>query len=278
VVEFKSMSSFKAFLLGGAAVLVGTAAIAADLPSRRYAAPYVAVPTFTWTGFYAGVNAGAAINNSTTSNVSYGPAFGSLLDSTTSSYRSGRSEVGFTGGGQAGYNYQFGAIVTGIETDINYADIKSNRSGSSALTARGIGSEALSGRTSTDYFGTVRGRIGFLPMDRLMVFGTGGLAYGNVDTSASAAFATVAPTGRATLYDGSHSSTQVGYTVGGGVEYALTDNITVKGEYLYVDLGRNSATATGVAGPVVLNDNFTARNNSEFSVARAGLNWKFNGF
>jgi outer membrane immunogenic protein len=272
------MVSFKACLLAGVAVIIGNAAVAADLPSRRYTESYAAVPSFTWTGFYAGLNAGAAINNGTTSNVSYGPAFGSFLDSTTSPYRSARSDVGFTGGAQAGYNHQFGAIVAGLEADINYADVGASRTGSSAITARGFGSESLTGQSSTDYLGTVRGRVGFVPMDRMMVFGTGGLAYGNVDTRASAAFTTVAPTGRASLYDGQHSSTQLGYTIGGGVEYALTNNVTLKGEYLYVDLGRNSATATGVAGPAVANDTFTARNNTEFSVARAGLNWKFNGF
>jgi outer membrane immunogenic protein len=227
------------------------------------------------------VNAGAVIDNGSTSNLSYGPAFGSFLDSTTSGYRSGRDNVGFTGGGQVGYNQQFGSIVAGLEADINYADINARRSGSSNFAIGGVtGSEALSSRNATDYFGTLRGRVGFLPMERLMVYGTGGLAYGNVDTSTSAAFTTNVPGvgSFASTYGGSHSSTQLGYTVGGGVEYAVTDNITLKGEYLYVDLGRSSTTATATSGPVIAGDSFTTRNNTEFSVARAGVNWKFNGF
>jgi outer membrane immunogenic protein len=118
-------------------------------------------------------------------------------------------------------------------------------------------------------------------MERMMVYGTGGLAYGNVDNRTSASFSAVVPgVGVVTSpYAGSRSETQIGYTIGAGVEYALTDNVTLKGEYLYTDLGRTSTTV-GYAGlgAAVPGDTFTTRNGTEFSVARAGLNWKFNGF
>jgi outer membrane immunogenic protein len=268
------LMSFKAFLFGTAAALVATSALAADLPSRRAPVPYAVVPSFTWTGFYAGLNVGAAIDNSGVSDIRYGSRFfpGSFRDTTTSAYRSTRDEVGFTGGAQAGYNHQFGAFVAGLEADINYADVNSSRSGASTFAG---GSEAISTRTSTDYFGTVRGRLGFLPTERLMVYGTGGFAYGNVDNRTAATF-----TGPgAGVYAGTSSETQTGYALGGGVEYALTNNLTLKGEYLYVDLGRSSTTATYIgSGATAVTDTFSTRNNTEFSVARAGLNWKFNGF
>ena len=272
------MFSFKAFLIGTTAALAGTAALAADLPSRRAPYSYDSVPVFTWTGFYAGLNVGAAIDNSSTSNLSYGPAFGSFLDSTTAGYRKTQSDVGFTGGVQAGYNYQWGAIVTGVEADINAADVSSRRNGSGSLSFGGAtGTEALSSKSSTDYFGTLRGRLGYVPMERMMVYGTGGLAYGDVNSRTSAAFTTNVPGlgSFSSSYTGGRSETQLGYAVGAGIEYALTDNVTLKGEYLYVDLGR---TTNNVVGSGASSDSFTTRNGTEFSVARAGLNWKFNGF
>ena len=108
----------------------------------------------------------------------------------------------------------------------------------------------------------------------------GGLNCRDVDSRVSAS-ATVAAPGFGAFtsnYAGGRSTTQVGYTIGGGVEYAITNNVTLKGEYLYVDLGRTSTTAGYLGGASVAGDNFTTRNSTEFSVARAGLNWKFNGF
>jgi outer membrane immunogenic protein len=276
------MTSLKALLLAAAAALTASAALAADLPSRRAApAPYASVPAFTWTGFYAGLNAGAAFDNSSRS-LAYGPGFGSLADTTVSGFKRSSDEVSFTGGGQVGYNRQFGSIVAGLEADLNYAGLKGRYTGTgrtdlSAVVPGLVYTETLAARSSVDWFGTVRGRVGFLPTERLMVYGTAGLAYGDVKTRGSYDFSYTVPGGPATTgsYAGSRSDMRVGYAVGAGLEYAVTQNVSIKGEYLYADLGRESTTAQPTSGAVAGNT-LTIRDDASFSVARVGLNWKFN--
>ncbi len=217
----------KKFLLSSVAAIglvAAGAASAADLPSRK--GPVVApvyAPVFTWTGFYVGANAG------------YG--FGNVNAGTFALARTvSIGDIdGFVGGGQIGYNYQIGQIVLGVEADIQGADLKA--------------SNGFGDRIKTEYFGTVRGRVG-VAFDRFMPYITGGWAYGNVKTS-------IAGIGSS---DTSHTG---GYAVGAGVEYAFTNNWTAKVEYLYVDLGEKSFRATGV------------KVGTDFSVVRAGLNYKF---
>ncbi len=224
----------KKLLLAGAAFasLVAGAAHAADLPRRSVPvapAPIAAIPVFTWTGFYAGVNAGYA----------FGTGDDKLrIDGRTVRFNDDRG--GFAGGGQVGFNYQLGTFVVGLETDLQYAD----------LGERGrvrIDGTTVRGRESDDYFGTVRGRAG-LAFDRFMVYGTGGLAYGDV---------------------GPFGTDSIGWTAGGGVEYAFTNNITAKVEGLYVKLDRDSSPLR--AGGAAIR----VRGEEEFGVVRAGLNFKF---
>lgn len=219
----------KNYLLAGVAALslfAAGAAVAADLPARRgpVASPVYVPPAFTWTGFYAGVNAG------------YG--FGKFNDGG----RAFDDPKGFVGGGQIGYNYQFGQFVVGLETDIQYADLKGD--GLAGLAP-------LSSTAKLDYFGTVRGRVG-VAFDRLLPYVTGGFAYGNTKISYPAVGL-------------SSSNTQYGYAVGAGLEYALTNNFTLRGEYLYVNLGKESFLAATAPSRV----------GTEFSVVRASANYKF---
>jgi outer membrane immunogenic protein len=223
----------KKYLLASVAALgivAAGAASAADLPSRK--GPVVApvyVPVFTWTGFYVGVNAGYAWGN-----VNAG-TFG-----TTRTISIGDLD-GFVGGGQIGYNYQMGQFVLGVEADIQGADLNT-------------GSNAFGDRVRTEYFGTVRARVG-LAFDRFLPYITGGWAYGNVKTTIGA----VGPfIGGST--DKSHTG---GYALGAGLEYAFTNNWTAKVEYLYVDLGEKNVFDSGV------------KVGTDFSVVRAGLNYKF---
>ncbi|QFR32892.1 outer membrane protein [Ancylobacter sp. TS-1] len=138
---------------------------------------------------------------------------------------------GFIGGLQAGYNWQgAGPLVLGVETDIQYADVSS-------------------GIFSLDYFGTVRARIGYA-FDQVLVYGTGGLAYGG---------------GTYETWGLSNSKNQIGWTLGGGAEYAINNNWSVKGEYLYVDLGEESyQTLTGPRDVGVSSN-----------ILRAGVNYRF---
>jgi outer membrane immunogenic protein len=182
----------------------------------------VYAPVFTWTGFYVGANAGYGWGNVNAN----GLANVGDLD-------------GFVGGGQVGYNYQMGQFVLGLEADLQGADLSS-------------GDNLGLVNVKTEYFGTVRARVG-VAFDRFMPYITGGWAYGNVKSSIPAiGFSS----------DRSHTG---GFAVGGGLEYAVTNNIIAGVEYLYVDLGEKSiVTAVG-----------SDKVGTDFSVVRARLSYKF---
>ncbi len=239
----------KILLASVALVAFASAASAADLPSRVVKpAPYIPVaPAFTWTGFYVGVNAGYAFSNSDKITNSGNAAYNALGVPSFSASRDG-----FIGGAQAGYNYQINPqFVVGLETDIQYTDLKKT----------GVDVFGDRARVETNYLGTVRGRIGFVPMDRTLLYVTGGLAYGDTKLSAST-------TGFPGL-TGSKRDTAAGWTLGGGVEYAFTQNVTAKVEYLYYDLGDTKLSVNdGVRAA-------TYKAENQGSIVRAGINYKF---
>ena len=195
------------------------AASAADLPVRAAPpAPIIAaVPVFTWTGFYVGVNAGYGWNAN--DSITVGGLTFDLDD-----------EGGFVGGAQAGYNYQIGSFVVGLEGDIQYADF----GGDDRFDFDGDGILDDDFNTS-DWFGTVRARAG-VAFDRALIYATGGFAFADNAT---------------------------GWTVGGGLEYAFTNNLSAKIEGLYVNLDQDD------------NNFFAIDNDAEFGVVRAGLNFRF---
>ena len=268
----------------GAALAMATAvgAHAADLSSRwGPPAPMFAPAPFTWTGFYIGANAGGVW---ATGNTTVNP-FGATVDSYYSSYLPGSLNTGssgFIGGGQAGFNFQSGGAVFGIETDFDGTSLShvknwtggSFGAGSVLLPATDFFTATAAGRL--DWLGTTRARIGFVatPDNRLMFYGTGGVAYGGGSVHGS-------------MYDfdnyvgwyGSSSPTRVGWTIGGGVEYAITNSITLKGEYLYYNLGSATYAILPLSGfvgyPFVAGTYAFAKTAFEGSILRAGLNYKF---
>jgi outer membrane immunogenic protein len=240
-------SSLLSLLAGTAALAIAaSAAQAADLPSRYAPPPMIAaVPVFTWTGFYVGVNAGYGWNTNDNNN---------FVDPVLGVVSTGGDDGGFVGGGQVGYNYQIGQFVIGLETDIQYADLGGGRNtfGQAAF---------LGDNNDGNWFGTVRARAGFA-FDRALIYATGGFAYGDIGSGSSVL---VGPNG---AFVGSSDSTNTGWVVGGGIEYAFTNNLTAKLEGLYVNLDTE-------------NNNFGAfadNNNAEFGVVRAGLNYKFSSY
>jgi outer membrane immunogenic protein len=260
-------------LLSTVAVLgFTTASFAADLPSRRPPAPYVAVPVFTWTGFYIGGNVGGGNGGFRTTNFN-GPAAGGGVVGVTRPGAFNNNSTGFTGGGQIGYNYQIGNFVIGVEADASYTDFSRTR-------LLGGGNSA---RDSLSYLGTVRGRVGYA-WDRVLVYGTGGFAYGDAyhrETFAPG-FAAVAAGGAAAT--GSRSNTETGWAAGGGVEWAIptgsalsflnffnTSAVTIKAEYLHYDLGRRSYGLFTGAGA----QPYTARVRTDGDIGRIGINYKF---
>jgi outer membrane immunogenic protein len=261
--------------------------LAADLPSRRAPAPYVAVPVFTWTGFYIGGNAGYIFSDSGDISTigNNGPAGGpSTIFNVAVGARPNSTKLdpeGFTGGGQIGYNQQFGNIVVGLEADAAYTDYRKSVSV--------LGTTGAQSRFSTDmsYLGTVRGRLGYA-FDRFLVYGTGGFAYGDVEHTA-VFFGTPAAGGLGNVqFAGRRSNMETGYVAGGGVEYALptsfslfgSNAVTLKAEALYYDLGTTNVVVadTGTAPAATRGQSYTSRFENNGVIARAGLNFKFGTF
>jgi outer membrane immunogenic protein len=305
-------------------------AVAADLPSRKepVIAPAV-VPS--WTGFHVGLNAGGTWGAGGATNMSTWPA---LLTTTgvrpvtgEANYRNSLynwalpsalgvansltpNGGGFIGGGQVGYDWQatFGgrSFVTGVEADIQGVASSGNTATGTRVTA--VGGTAISDSTgapiatvtsvskSLDYLGTVRGRVGYLATPEIMIYGTGGLAYGGARISSSTvSYApTISPSSDLTYAwgsSGSSSNTQVGWTAGGGAEWMFLPNWSLKGEYLYYDLGKVTYNQ-GLSGAYVTANsavpgNYSAGqpwwgNMSQVStrfngnIVRLGVNYHFN--
>lgn len=247
-----------------AVVAFSSAAAAADLPTSVPAA-IPAGPAYSWTGFYVGANVGYGWGLDT---VRYTGDAGILnLVGTGVPGSFDLNGKGALGGLQLGYNLQITPqIVVGLEADIQIADIDGTRSWAIGAGTGSAGSVS----TKVDWFGTVRGRIGFA-FDRILVYGTGGLAYGNAEVTGSWVSGTLAaPT---TTASGTRSDTRFGYAIGGGIEWAFAPNISIKGEYLYVDLGRVDTTLGGGVGPVPFI--VSQRHDVDFHVVRLGVNVRF---
>ncbi len=283
----------KKILLSSVALLGLTAgAFAADLPSRRAPAPYVAVPVFTWTGFYVGVNAGYGFSDNNDNGLGTFQSFGAgeiaglpRYVGTVTTPNSSNGRDGFVGGGQIGYNYQIGNFVIGVEADIQYADLGGGRRSGNIIALNPTLPDFIPAVNSTfgglDYFGTVRGRVGYA-WDRLLVYGTGGFAYGGSDNNGNNTCVLVTGALASGCTGRNSDDIRTGYAAGGGIEYAFTPNITGRIEGLYVSLDQSrqsgfiGAHAAGLT-PIYIT-NSRDNNYNSFAVVRAGLNYKFNTF
>ena len=243
-----------------AGVLMSVAsAQAADLPSRSQA-PLMAPPAFfTWTGAYIGGFAGISTGDS---NVDYNfiDRSGSIFNNSRRFSETNRSS-GFIGGGQVGYDYQFGNYVLGAVADIADSDYRSKNNVVDTANPNG----SLNPSINLRYYGTVRGRLGYA-FNRMLIYATGGFAYGETSVSGGG--------------DASNDRIQTGYTVGGGVEYAIFDHASLFAEYDYVDLGRKGFPVTGAFGNSFTNGfgNASQVNASEhlnFSLLKVGFNYRF---
>lgn len=223
-------SFFVAAVASVTLVAASGSAFAADLARRApVAAPYEQpISVYNWTGFYAGANVGGEFLRNTATNA----GLSNKLNSAS-----------VFGGVQAGYNWQTGPWVLGAEADIGYGHPSKTKA---------FGINTL--KTEEGVAGTVRARAGYA-FDRFLVYGTGGLAWANFDTRANDGFTSE-----------KKNDTRVGWTVGGGLEYAVTNNVSVKGEYLYEDFGHQNTTFTNV-GPV--------RQGLTEHLVRVGVNYKF---
>jgi len=209
---------------------LGGAAAAADLPvapAPYYKAPVYA-PAYNWSGFYLGINGGGGWGRSTWTTTGPFDTSGGLV------------------GGTIGYNYQMNQVVLGVEGDIDWANINgSTNTGCTAVGGKGC-------TTGDNWLSTVRGRLGYAA-DRFMPYITGGAAFGDIKASGPGLTGT--------------DTTNAGWTVGGGIEFAIAGHWTAKAEYLYVDLG--SVSCGAACGAAVQNVNWHA------NLGRVGLNYRF---
>jgi len=170
---------------------------------------------------------------------------------------------GFVAGGHAGYNWQQGSWVYGLETDLSGTSLKSSMSG--GLSTPGCPGDAANTSSSIKWYGTARGRGG-VTAGNFFFYGTGGLAYGKVDLNSNF-IALGLSTGAQT------SSTRAGWVAGAGIEYLLQPNLSLNLGYQYVDLGTASlASSTTVGGSLVAQ---TASARAAFHAVTVGFNWRF---
>jgi outer membrane immunogenic protein len=257
------------------AMLSGTPAFAADMAVK--APPPVAAPTYSWTGFYVGLNAGYGWANNGVSFINGDPTFYAFALANGAIPASlAIDERGFVGGGETGYNWQINNAVLGIETDLQYANITGTASTSTALTGSPFHFPpiGISAQNKLEWFGTLRPRIGITVTPSFLVYATGGLAYGRVTSSASTV--TTAFSGECGINtlcsNGSASLTRAGWTAGAGVEYALSAPWSLKVEYLYFDLGSVTYNMPSTLVPTAgMQGTTTFREN----LVRAGVNYKF---
>ena len=255
-----------------AALLAGTAlASAADMRMPMKAAPMAVAPIWSWTGFYIGAHAGYGFGGDDSIDTT-GQAAGNIAN-VLGGARPARVTLdrdGFVGGGQIGYNWQFAPNwLFGIEADISYTDF---RESVSIVTLPLVGAGTLNNSFSSrmDFFGTVRGRLGYV-FDRTLIYATGGFAYGDVRNSVN-----LFGTAGNLQFTGSTSNIETGYTVGGGIEHAFAPNWTVKGEYLFYDLGRNTVNVAIVPGAVGAGGTgYNSTFSNDGHIGRIGVNYKF---
>lgn len=242
-----------------AILLASSGAYAADAVYYQDTTPSAAPAAYNWSGFYVGVNAG--IGGGTAKHPF------SIVDTAGTTLLDGSLNVngsGFVGGAQVGYNVDSGSVVWGIEGDIQYANINNRISASFADPADPTTAIDLSAGTNLEWFGTVRARVGMPVTDRFLAYVTGGAAYGETRSSITASIAGTA------LAEESARRGKWGWTVGAGGEYAVTDNMSIKTEYLYTDLGKSNLITADLGGATAALDR-----DYRFHTVRVGLNFKF---
>jgi outer membrane immunogenic protein len=297
----------KKLLLAGiafGALVAASGAYAADLPIYTKAPPPV-IPVWTWTGFYVGGNVGYSFGRASTdfnesgtvtsvlSNTTPGggPLPGNGTTATTTAAALGNAAAnmdGWLGGLQAGYNWQIQQWVLGLEADIQATGQKDDPL---FCATAGCPAGSLFGTSATrlPWFGTVRGRAGYswniAPNQPVMLYITGGLAYGEIDETYSEGVVG-GPTSMTTFH-----STRAGWTAGAGGEGRIGQtNWTAKVEYLYMDLGSDTGALGGssTVRTVLVNNSDritaitatstfagTASTHVTDQIVRVGLNYKF---
>jgi outer membrane immunogenic protein len=283
----------------GLLALSAVSAIAADLPVKAPVATPVVAPAWNWTGFYIGAHGGGAWGRAEISHSAIAAPAGQAFPVDAAAVTAASSPLlnpnGYVAGGHAGFNYQTGSFVWGLEGDFSYFRLRASSAGifpfPSTLPGGVLGPPTLtfsaSTEISTDWLLTVRPRLGFAAGNALF-YATGGLAVTNEKVNQLSGVLS------GSSFASSISETRVGWTVGGGIEYMLTPNWTIRAEYLHLDFGTASGPGTGnvatgvlgnlpctagqavVTGPATYTGcSISSRLTAE--VVRAGITYKFGG-
>jgi|RhiMethySRZTD1v2_1073278.scaffolds.fasta_scaffold330730_2 outer membrane immunogenic protein len=245
-------------ILSLAAAFAASPALAADIPVKAPTAP-----VYSWAGSYMGLNAGYGWGRfkvkDPTEFDSDGPVFR-------------YADFDFNGSGwffglQNGYNWQSGAWVFGYESDLQLARINGDKTFRAAIFNFPDNTFDTGVSSDINWFGTIRARLGYLLTPTTMIYGTGGLAYGEVRSQLSFPFTSGAPL-RFVAVD---THTRYGYSAGGGIEHKIAPNVSVKAEYLYVNLGNHSNSF------LIDGDTYTWRERADLHTARIGVNVQYQG-
>ncbi|HEY6832535.1 MAG TPA: outer membrane beta-barrel protein [Pseudolabrys sp.] len=247
------------------------AASAADLPLKAPAtvtAPYNTAP-YNWSGLYVGGNIGYGWGrNSDPDTATSAPAGFLALIPELGGGAPNVQPKGLIGGGQIGYNWMISPnLVAGLVADFQGSGLKDSATNTTPVVMIPGETVSKSNSAQIEWFGTARAKLGWA-QNNWLLYATGGLAYGRVETSGSANLG-----GLLTLSStGSDSTTKIGWAAGAGLDYGITRNWTIGAEYLYVDLGDTSYTASA---PAPLGLSLTTTNHIAAQIARMTVNYKF---
>jgi outer membrane immunogenic protein len=280
--------------------LLGTQAFGADMALKAPPARSVAVP-YNWTGFYLGGEVGGGWSDTT---LNYSPN-----DQVAAPLLNGNAgipgqqpfpnvslqQAGVVGGFELGYNWQFSEHwLVGAETDFSFSGMRGQANGTSVFVPAAPGfagfTNIVNASQTTDWYGTIRGRVGWLATPNLLLFGTGGFAYGRVDDSANHVMGS-APGNFAgdvvgsisaicfanvPCYAGASSAIRTGWSAGGGAEWLFDQHWSAKIEYQFVNLGTETEQLTALATvPLTTPSSFNISFHEQFHVVRVGLNYNF---
>jgi outer membrane immunogenic protein len=254
------MTFLKTALFGASMIVSAgalTAANAADVYQKNdgWTGESYAYAPITWSGFYAGIHGGGAWADIEVTHVDFYNSDGSFSF----------DDNGFFGGGQIGYNWQHGSIVYGVEAELGSMGFDIKKQDPNFFDAPPNPELDSIARFETGFYGALTGRLG-LAADNWLFYAKGGAAFVNAKASYTDDNA-----GGDLLVDGtSKSETLGGWVVGGGVEYALSGNWSVKAEYLHFDFADVTVNATGDSG-----DHFDFKFDSQVDTVKAGINYKF---
>ena len=262
----------KKLLFAGAVLAVWCHAAWAQGPDARN--PDFTSPAYNWTGFYVGATAGAAWGQyAPRTSTIRGGYFGSLgAPSVTAAGMQTINATGFVAGLEGGFNWQIGNLLLGLEADLQAVDLNGSVSSGAIRYPTHPPEYTVTSYGNTDWLLTARPRLGWVMPNHWLLYATGGVAVTQLHSNFS-----FVDTNRA-FESGSVDALKAGYAVGGSVEAPLTDRLSVKAEYLFVDFGDTAGSIT--ANNLLLhhpNQTFAHSAGLRADIVRAGLNYRFGG-